>query len=69
MLVPALVPLCLQGSTAQAAGGAGSLALALAGIAVHTAAMLAVTALIASGICRGFPALVGWLQRRSAART
>jgi hypothetical protein len=69
MLVPALVPLCLGDGVTQELSGRGSLVLALAGIAVHTAAMLAVTGAIASGICRGVPPLARWLHRRSLGRT
>jgi hypothetical protein len=65
MLVPALVPLCMGDGVAQELTGPGSLVLAVAGIAVHTASMLAVTAVIASGICRGVPPLARWLHRRS----
>jgi hypothetical protein len=43
MLVPVLMPLCLS----AAAGGTSPLPVALAGLTVHTAAMLAVTGLIA----------------------
>jgi hypothetical protein len=43
MLVPVLMPLCLS----AVAGGASPLPVALAGLALHTAAMLAVTGLIA----------------------
>ncbi len=55
MLVPALVPLCLTGDPARAitASGSMALALALAAVAVHTAAMLLATGLIATGVCRG----------------
>ena len=53
MLVPALIPLCMGQTAAQEAGASGSLMLALAAVGVHTAAMLAVTALVASGVCRG----------------
>ena len=73
MLVPALIPLCLGDTSARALGASGSLALALAAVGVHTAAMLAVTGLIAIGICRCFPeallrppsARAGWPSRRS----
>jgi hypothetical protein len=68
MLVPALVPLCMGDGVTQDLAGASSLVLAVAGIAVHTASMLAVTALIASGICRGVPSLARWLHRRSVRR-
>ena len=54
MLVPALVPLCLAGNPARAITASGSLMLALAAVAVHTAAMLVVTGAIATGVCRGF---------------
>jgi hypothetical protein len=47
MLVPVLMPMGLAGGHAAHAGAGGSLALALAAIGVHTAAMLAVTGLIA----------------------
>jgi hypothetical protein len=54
MLVPALVPLCLSASPARELTASGSLLLALAAVAVHMAAMLAVTAAVASGLaaCR-----------------
>jgi len=51
MLVPALVPICLSGGSALTASG--SLALALAAVALHTAAMLAATGLVAAGVQRG----------------
>lgn len=47
MLVPALVPICLSGGPALTASG--SVALALAAVALHMAAMLAATGLIAAG--------------------
>jgi hypothetical protein len=50
MLVPALVPLCMGDASSD------SLTLALAAVAVHTAAMLAVTGVIATGVCRVFDA-------------
>jgi hypothetical protein len=53
MLVPVLVPWCLASSPARAITASGSLGLALAAVAVHTAAMLAVTGLLATGVCRG----------------
>jgi len=59
MLVPALIPLCLGDASARGMGASGSLALALAAVAVHTATMLAVTGLIATGICRGAAAIAG----------
>lgn len=53
MLVPALVPLCLADNPARAITASGSLVLALAAVGVHTAAMLATTGIVASGVCRG----------------
>lgn len=50
MLVPAMAPLCLG----DAPAGNGPLVTALAAVALHTAAMLAVTGLLAAGACRGF---------------
>jgi len=52
MLVPALVPLCLADNPAREITASGSLLLALAAVGVHTAAMLLVTSVVASGICR-----------------
>ncbi|TMH14342.1 MAG: hypothetical protein E6H65_00430 [Betaproteobacteria bacterium] len=53
MIVPALIPLCLGDSPAREITASGSLTLALAAVAVHMAAMLAVTGLVATGVCRG----------------
>ena len=50
MVVPALVPLCMGDS----GFGAAPLVSALAAMAVHSAAMLLVTGLVAFGLCRGF---------------
>jgi hypothetical protein len=52
MLVPALVPLCAGDVPVPAMSGSGPLVLALAAVGVHTAAMIAVTGLVASGVCR-----------------
>lgn len=49
MLVPAFVPLCLSASPARELTASGSLLLALAAVAVHMTAMLAVTAALALG--------------------
>jgi len=62
MLVPALVPLCLVEASTGPSTAPGALGLALAALAVHTAAMLAVTGLLASGACRGWKACGGWLR-------
>jgi hypothetical protein len=56
MLVPALVPLCLGDASSPEISTSDSLLLALAAVGVHTAAMLVVTGVIASGACRGFDA-------------
>lgn len=47
MLVPVLMPLCLAGTPGRELLAEGSLAISLAAVAVHTAAMLAVTGLVA----------------------
>jgi hypothetical protein len=47
MLLPALFQLCLAPSPAQGIAASGSLAMTLAAVSVHTAAMLAVTSVIA----------------------
>ena len=54
MLVPALIPICMGGASAPAISTSSSLMLALAAVGVHTAAMLAVTGVIAAGVCRCF---------------
>ena len=64
MLVPALIPLCMADAPAREITASGSLALALAAVGVHTAAMLAVTGLLATGFCRGFDAAAGLLRSR-----
>lgn len=60
MLVPALVPLCLSNSPARDITASGSLLLALAAVAVHMAAMLAVTAIMATATT-----LVAGVRRRT----
>ena len=50
MLVPALIPLCLSGVPGRELIEAGSLSVSLAAVAVHTAAMLAVTGAIALAV-------------------
>jgi hypothetical protein len=47
MLLPALFQLCLAPSPAQGIAASGSVAMTLAAVSVHTAAMLAVTSVIA----------------------
>ena len=63
MLVPALIPLCMTDGAGQQIAASDSLMLAFAAVGVHTAAMLAITGLIASGVCRGFDAGACWLRR------
>lgn len=53
MLVPALVPLCVSGLPAREITASGSMALALAAVALHLAAMLATTAAMAALARRG----------------
>jgi hypothetical protein len=59
MLVPVLMPLCMGNAPARESTASGSLTLALAAVGIHTAAMLAVTGVIAISVCRGFDAGAG----------
>ena len=52
MLIPVLVPLCLSNAPAHELTASGSLAVALAALGVHTAAMLATIAVIAVAVYR-----------------
>lgn len=61
MLVPVLIPLCLAASPARELTAGGSLPVALAAIAVHTLAMLAVTGAIAVAVYQWLG--VGFLRR------
>jgi hypothetical protein len=63
MLVPALIPLCMGDGAGRQIAASDSLMLAFAAVGVHTAAMVAVTGLIASGVCRGIAAGARWLPR------
>lgn len=65
MLVPALIPVCMADTPAREITASGSLTLALAALGVHAAAMLAVIAVIACGICRGSQAVIGAHPRRA----
>jgi hypothetical protein len=56
MVVPVLMPLCIGNAPAREITASGSLTLALAAVGIHTAAMLAVTGVIAIGVCRAFDA-------------
>jgi hypothetical protein len=53
MLVPALAPLCLTGDAARPITVPASLLLAAAALAVHLAAMLLTTGILAAGACHG----------------
>jgi hypothetical protein len=53
MLVPALIPICTGDAPARQITAPSSLLLALAAVAVHSAAMLAVTGAMATGVCWG----------------
>ncbi|MBW8760106.1 MAG: hypothetical protein JF586_21130 [Burkholderiales bacterium] len=64
MLVPALVPLCMSASPGREITASGSMALALAAVAVHLASMLCVTAALGTLAGRSWGA---W--RRRAGRT
>jgi hypothetical protein len=68
MLVPALVPLCAGDASLLAMSESGPLTLALAAVGIHTAAMLAVTGLVASGICRSADAGARRLRLRRRER-
>jgi hypothetical protein len=50
MLVPVLIPLCLAASPARELTASGSLEVALAAVAVHTAALLFVTGAVALAV-------------------
>jgi len=62
MLVPALFSLCMGNAPTRQITASGSLMLALAAVGVHTAAMLVVTGVIATGVCRGVDAGASWLR-------
>ena len=65
MLVPVLMPLCMGNAATREITASGSLMLALAAVGVHTAAMLAVTSVIAIGVCRGFDSWASLLRSLS----
>lgn len=65
MLVPVLMPLCTGNAATREITASGSLMLALAVVGVHTLAMVAVTGVIAIGVCRGFDAGVSLLRSLS----
>jgi hypothetical protein len=68
MLVPVLMQMCTGNAAARQITASGSLTLALAAVGVHTAAMIAVTGLVAINIYRGFHLGANWLRRFQQAR-
>ncbi len=64
MLVPALVPLCAGDASALEMAGSGPLTLAIAAAGIHTAAMLAVTGLLATVGYGRLDAGARWLAAR-----
>ncbi len=69
MLVPALIPLCVSGSPAREITASGSMLLALAAVALHLAAMLAVTGTLALATSRGLALGRRWLRRPGGVRS
>ncbi len=63
MLVPALIPLCSSTTPGRELTASGSMTIALAVVAAHTAAMLLVTGAVAAGACRGLQAGSTWLNK------
>jgi len=68
MLVPALVPLCAGDASVLEITGSGPLTLAFAAAGLHMAAMLAVTGVVATGVCRGFHAGARLLRRPNTSK-
>ncbi len=69
MLVPAFASMCLASNPAREITASGSLVMAMAAVALHSAAMLATTGVIATGVCRGVamqPRLLGATALRQA---
>jgi hypothetical protein len=65
MLVPALIPLCTGAGAARAITASGSLALALAAVALHAAAMLAACGVATAAACRVFDIATRHPRRRA----
>jgi hypothetical protein len=63
MLVPALAPLCVGGTSAPGITASGPLVPALVMAGVHAAAMLAVTGAVAASACCAAPAATDLLRR------
>jgi hypothetical protein len=68
MLVPALVPLCAGDTSVLEITGSGPLALAFTAAGIHMAAMLAVTGVVATGVCQGFDAGTRLFRRSGPSR-
>lgn len=66
MLVPALIPLCASGLPGRQA--TGSLAVAVAAVGVHSAAMLLVSGFVATVACRAVDSAAAGASRLSASR-
>lgn len=66
MLVPAMASLCLGDPSTQESVASGPLAMALAVVGVHTAAMLAAMGAVAFGVCSGTEAVRQGLRRLRA---
>lgn len=64
MLVPALASVCGGDGAARQITASGSMALALAAVGVHLAAMLSTTAVVAAGARVGTRAAWAWLRSR-----
>jgi hypothetical protein len=62
ILVPGLLPLCLTDNPARAITASSSLAIALAAVGVHAAAILATTGVVGTLVCRGVALQSRWLD-------
>jgi len=69
MLAPALLPLCVSGSPVREIAASGSLTLALVAVALHMAAMLAVSAVAASAVRSGWRMVLRLPGRHGDRRT
>lgn len=69
MLLPVLMPLCAGNAASREIPASGSMMIALAAVGVHTTAMLAVTGVIALGVCRGHDAVLRRFASEGQART
>lgn len=67
MLVPALTPLCVGDGPIRAITASGSLPLAIAAVGIHTGAMLVVTGVMATGVCRGVMRGAAFARSRAVA--